>query len=297
MSTLSRATVAAAAGPLRWTFSAAAVVPLALHGTAALAACAPLALLPAGATLPALALLPALYVLALAALAGGLARTVAPRIEPGRFARTQDDAAYVARRLYGACWTTLYYCKPAYSLLLSIPAARRWVFELFGYRGRSLDFTVYPDSWIRDLPLLDFDEGVYVSNRATIGTNVVRPGGAIHVDRVSIGARSIVGHLAMIGPGARIGADVEIGVGSAIGFKVALADGVRIGGRCVVDHATRIGAGTRIGHSVHVGLRCAIGARLNLPAGLVVPDHTRLDSQESVDRLAGRRPRLDERAR
>ena len=34
----------------------------------------------------------------------------------------------------------------------------RDVFRIFGYRG-SMDFTIYPDTWIRDLPLLDFGEG------------------------------------------------------------------------------------------------------------------------------------------
>jgi hypothetical protein len=49
-------------------------------------------------------------------------------------------------------------------------------FRLFGYRG-SMKFTVYPDTWIRDLPLLMFGEGAYVSNRATLRTNIVLSNG------------------------------------------------------------------------------------------------------------------------
>jgi hypothetical protein len=36
-----------------------------------------------------------------------------------------------------------------------------------------MTFTVYPDSWIRDLPLLPFGQGEYVANPSTIGTNIV----------------------------------------------------------------------------------------------------------------------------
>jgi hypothetical protein len=45
-------------------------------------------------------------------------------------------------------------------------------FRLLGHRG-SLDFKVDPDTWIRDLPLRDLGPGAYVSNRATLGTNMV----------------------------------------------------------------------------------------------------------------------------
>lgn len=273
------------ASALRGTFLLIAVAPFALHGLALAIVGLLLASSSGGARWLLFGLAPVLYTLSVAGFAAVLARTVVNRVATGRFSRSETDSDYVARRLYGTCWATLYYCKPVYFLLLGVPCLRRSLFEAFGYRGRSMDFTIYPDSWIRDLPLLDFDEGVYISNRATIGTNVVRPGGMIHVDRVAIGARSIVGHLAMIAPGARLGADVELGVGSAVGFKTVLADGVRIGGNCTVDHATRLGERVQVGHSVHIGLRCSIGPGLRLPAGTVVPDHTSLRTQEDVERL------------
>jgi hypothetical protein len=69
--------------------------------------------------------------------------------------------------MYGLCWTSLYYCKPVYHFCLCVPWLKALVFRLFGYRG-DLNFTVYPDTWIRDLPLLDFGKGAYISNRATL---------------------------------------------------------------------------------------------------------------------------------
>ena len=62
--------------------------------------------------------------------------------------------------------------------------------RLFGYKG-SLDVTIYPDAWLRDLPLLDLSPGAYVANRATMGTNMVRPDGTILVDRITVGAGAV----------------------------------------------------------------------------------------------------------
>ena len=70
------------------------------------------------------------------------------------------------------CWTSLYYCAPAYYLCLSLRPLKALAFRLLGHRG-SLDFKVDPDTWIRDLPLRDLGPGAYVSNRATLGTNMV----------------------------------------------------------------------------------------------------------------------------
>jgi hypothetical protein len=74
------------------------------------------------------------------------------------------------------------------------------VFRLFGYRG-SMNFTIYPDTWIRDLPLLKFEDGVYVSNRATLGTNMVLSNGFLLVGEITLRAKALVGHLAMLAPG------------------------------------------------------------------------------------------------
>lgn len=56
---------------------------------------------------------------------------------------------------------------------------------------------------------------VYLSNRATIGTNMCNIDGTILVAPIRIGRGAMVGHLAMIGPGATLGKKAEIGVGVA----------------------------------------------------------------------------------
>lgn len=104
--------------------------------------------------------------------AGGLSQLHSRKVVEGRFPLDTGDPRYFHRRLYGLCWTSVYYSGPVYYMVLSLPLLRKLVFRLFGYRG-NMNFTVYPDTWIRDLPLLDIGEGAYLSNKATIGTNMI----------------------------------------------------------------------------------------------------------------------------
>lgn len=73
--------------------------------------------------------------------------------------------------------------------------------------------TVYPDTWIRNLPL-EIGECAQVPNRATLGTNMCLHDGTILVDEVRIGEGALIGHLSMIAPGAVIGDHAEVGVGT-----------------------------------------------------------------------------------
>lgn len=265
-------------------FTLIALLPLVLHAVAAVAAatCAQaLGSTPLGPL--AWAAAPAVYVLTLLALAIAAARPVVGKIRPGRFRRTPQDRDYLARRLYGAAWTSLYYCKPVLAFLLGVPLLRTAMLRGFGYRG-SARITLYPDSWTRDLALLDFGDDVYIANRATLGTNVVS-GDRIVVGGIRLGARTVIGHLAIVGGGLVTGEDVEVGPGAAVGFQTSLGDGVRIGGRAVVGHRTRIGDGTCLGLGVHVGERCRIGANLRVPDGAVIPAGSRLSTQAEVDAL------------
>ena len=53
-------------------------------------------------------------------------------VKPGTFPRDLADAAYRGRRLYGLCWTCLYYLSAAYHLVLAFPVLKWAVFRLFG---------------------------------------------------------------------------------------------------------------------------------------------------------------------
>ncbi|MCL4790451.1 MAG: hypothetical protein KJ040_00180 [Gammaproteobacteria bacterium] len=192
------------------------------------------------------------YVLAFVLIAGLLSLSHQAAIKPGRYRRDLADPIYRSRWLYSLCWTALYYCTPVYFVVLSVPPLKQLAFRLFGYRG-SLDFTVYPDTWIRDLPLLDIGAGAYISNRATLGTNMVLSDGTVIVDRVTVGARSLVGHLALLGPGTVIGAGSEIGVATVLAVRVSIGDRVVVGAVSRIDSGVSVGDGAYVGRSVYLG--------------------------------------------
>jgi len=212
---------------------------------------------------------PLLWVVSLVMVAGLLSRPHQRAIMPGTFPRSLSNPTYFHRRLYGVCWTALYYCTPAYHVCLSLRPLKALAFRLFGYRG-ALDFTVYPDTWIRDLPLLDLGSGAYVSNRATLGTNIVLANGRILVDRIVVGPRALVGHLTMLAPGVEIEEAAEIAVGCAIGVRVRVGPRAHIGGLCRVENGARIGAGANVGNCSFVASRSSVRAGQRVPPASVL---------------------------
>jgi carbonic anhydrase/acetyltransferase-like protein (isoleucine patch superfamily) len=236
------------------------------------------------AQLVAIALAPRIYVFIYVIVAGALARVTRRAIISGKYPRDLGHEVYGPRRLYGLCWTAIYYCPPIYHAVLSVPLLKHIVLRLFGYRG-SLDVTLYPDTWIRDLPLLDISEGVYPSNKATIGTNMCLTDGSIIVASIAIGRQSMVGHLVMLAPGVVLGERVEVGVGTAVGLKVRIGDGTSIGPCCVIHHGARIGQRCQVGSASHVGTKAIISDGITIPFGAVVPPRASIRTQEQANAL------------
>jgi UDP-3-O-[3-hydroxymyristoyl] glucosamine N-acyltransferase len=191
------------------------------------------------------------------------------------------NRTYFHRRLYGLCWTSVYYFTPIFFAALSFPPFKALLFRLFGYRG-DMSFTSYPDTWIRDIALLELGKGAYLSNRATIGTNIAFPDGTILVDTVKIGDGALVGHLTMLAPGVQLGRNAEVGVGVAIGLKSILGDGVKINPGCAIEHGVKIGARTKVGSMTYIGSGVNIGPDLVIPAGITIPSKTKLTCQEEI---------------
>jgi carbonic anhydrase/acetyltransferase-like protein (isoleucine patch superfamily) len=222
-----------------------------------------------------------LFILSFSLLAGLLSRPAQKGVVAGVFPRQPLHPVYFLRRIYGGCWTQLFYFRPLYSIVLFIPAYKSLILRLFGYKGKSTNFTMYPDTWIRDLPVLNFDENVYLSNRATIGSNLCLSDGNILVDKIQIGRNSLIGHMAIIGPSI-IGENTEVGVGAAMGIRVKLGNNVRVLPRAGVGHGVKIGDNTTIGQMSHIGTKVTIGPGLDIPAGANIPNGSVLLTQEDV---------------
>lgn len=204
-------------------------------------------------------------------------------ITPGRFPRDLGNRVYGPRRLYGLCWTAVYYCPPAYHAVLAIPILKRLTLRLFGYRG-ALDAVFYPDTWIRDLPLLDIGPGAYIANRATLGSNICLASGDILVNRISVGSHAMVGHLAILGLGDEIGPGAEIGVGTTLGMNVKVGADAVVGAIVGINHGATIGSRCRIDSMVYIGKKSVIADGLHISYGSVVPDRAIIRTQEDADR-------------
>ena len=79
-------------------------------------------------------------------------------IRPGRFRRDGSDPAYEGRKVYTQRLRRFVYDPAAMNTILQSPSLKALFFRTFGYTG-SLRFTIYPDAWLRDLPLLCIGEG------------------------------------------------------------------------------------------------------------------------------------------
>jgi hypothetical protein len=155
-------------------------------------------------------ILPFAFVLSFVLVAGLFGQLGRFGVIEGKFPRIPEHPVYALRRIFGGSWTQVFYFKPIYSLCLSIPVFKKLLFKLFGYKG-SMNFTVYPDSWIRDLPLLSFGSGAYLANRCTLGTNICLEDNTIIVGPITFKEHSVAGHLAVVSLGTRVGEHSMLG--------------------------------------------------------------------------------------
>jgi carbonic anhydrase/acetyltransferase-like protein (isoleucine patch superfamily) len=225
---------------------------------------------------------PVVYAAVLTTVAGVCSLPHQKFIVAGTFPRDLNDPVYFNRRLYGLCWTCLYYFKVAYYICLTVPTLKALTFRLFGYRG-SLDFTIYPDTWVRDLPLHKFGDGAYLANRATLGSNIVMTNGKIRVGGISIGRNACVGHLALVGTGVCIGSDVEIMQEAALGINVVIGNKARIGPRSAIMHGAMIGEECSLGELGYVGACSMASPGIRLGAKSVVSARKRVCNQTGAD--------------
>ncbi|MBF0555158.1 MAG: hypothetical protein HQK96_11485 [Nitrospirae bacterium] len=228
-----------------------------------------------------LVIAPISYVITFIITAGLLSLPHQSAIIKGRFPRNLDHPIYGRRYLYGLCWTAVYYFKPLYYIALTVPILKKMLFRIFGYKG-NINFTIYPDTWVRDLPLLNFGEGSYLSNRATIGTNMVLNNGFILVDGVTVEKKGLIGHLSMLGPGVYIGEHAEVGVGVAVGINVRLGNNSKVSPYCAINHGANIYDNSEVGTHSYIGGKTIIKENIVIPAASSIPSRVVINAQNDV---------------
>ncbi len=240
-------------------------------------------------TLGWLLLAPVLYAILFGTVAGVCSLPWQRGIIKGVFPRDVRFPIYAMRKLYGTCWTAVYYFKPIYTIILNVSLFKAIVFRLFGYKG-SLNITIFPDTWIRDLPLLRIEEGAYIANRATLGTNICLRDGNILVGNVTVKKKAIMGHLSILGIGATVGEGTEVGLDIAIGLHTKIGKNSTIGTTSVVSHKVKIGDNTHIGVCSFIGTGAVLGDNLNLPSYSYIPDKAEVLTQSDVEQYVRKQP-------
>ena len=227
----------------------------------------------------------AVYLLAFGPIAGALSLPFRWAVVPGRFPRDLGHPIYGPRRLYAICWTSLYYHPVVYHIVLSLPTLRWVVFRLFGYRG-AMGFTLYPDTWVRDLPLLQLGDGSYLSNRSTVSPNICLQDGTILIAPVTIGARAMIGHATLVAPGVSIGDDAMVGVGCGISLGVTVGAKSVIGNISDIDRKVVIGTGCKLGNCSRIAAGSRIGDQVRTPTFFTALPATVVNDQAAADALA-----------
>jgi carbonic anhydrase/acetyltransferase-like protein (isoleucine patch superfamily) len=216
--------------------------------------------------------------------AGVLSRFTLPAMVRGKFPRDLKHPVYGPRRLHALCWTSVYYCTPVYFAVLTFPALKAWVFTLFGYK-HSTNFTVYPDTWLRDLPVLKIEEGAYLSNRATVGTNIRMSDGTVLVDTFVAKEKALIGYMAVCAPGSSFGVNSEIGARSTIGIRVKCEEYSTLSPSVIVNHGAIIEKSAEIGNATFIGSKAIVRAGVRIPAGTSIPAGAMIANQQDLERV------------
>ncbi len=202
-------------------------------------------------------------------------------IKNGKFPRDLSDSTYGSRRLYGLCWTWVFYSGPIYFICLTFKPLKWILLRSFGYKG-SLDFTIYPDTWIRDWPILDFGQGAYVANKSSLGSNLCLSNGQILVEGIRMGEGAMLGHLGILGPGVQIGSFAELGTSVVAGIRVRVEAKAKVGSCSALNHGAVIGAGAEIGANSYIGLKAYVANGIKIPSGSNIPAGMEVTTQEQA---------------
>lgn len=189
-------------------------------------------------------------------------------IKAGKFKRDKENINYEDRLMYTRELRHYVYDQAVLNCIFSDSDLKSLFFRTFGYKG-SVDFTIYPKCWLRDLPLLNIGKGTYLADDILLGTNQVTPDQKwIVTGTIEIGDNCIFDQRCSIGYNTSIGSDSTIGFNVAIGLKNRVGKNVRIGGGSNIAH------GCTIADDVVIQEYCRIGSFCIIEEGVVLAEHT-----------------------
>lgn len=197
-------------------------------------------------------------------------------IKAGKFERDQSHKDYKDRIVYTMALRNFLYNPAVLNVIFTDPELKTTFFRTFGYKGK-VNFTIYPKCWLRDLPLLDIGENVYLGDNILLGTNLVTTDQKfLLVGKIKIGDNCIFNQGCSLACMTTIGADCIIGFEVGIGFRNTIGEKVTIGERSTIGH------GNRIGDKVTIGYLCKIGHSCIIEDGVVLDEMTEVPSNSLV---------------
>lgn len=191
-------------------------------------------------------------------------------IRAGKYLRDDNNPHYQHRLIYTQQLRNFVYNPAILNIIFTDKTLKERFFKLFGYQG-NVSFTIYPDCWIRDLPLLDIGENAYLGDGILLGTNRVSLNQKhIRVSPISIGAHTVIDQHCSIGPDSHIGHRCALGYNTKIGAKVYIGHKTHAEENISIGNCVTIGKESRIGQSTLIGNFCTI------EPGADIPPHSRI---------------------
>ena len=183
---------------------------------------------------------------------------IVSNIKAGSFKRDPDNNDYQDRLVYTRVFRKFAYNPAILNEVFSCPELKESFFRTFGYKG-DLEFTIYPNCWLRDLPMLDIGSQTYLADGILLGTNQVSTDQKVlKVGTIKIGERCVFDQDCKVGYNSIIGDDCIIGIQTSIGLKCKMGSNVKIGEATTIRHGVTIGNDVIIGGETQIGNFCII---------------------------------------
>lgn len=209
---------------------------------------------------------------------------IVSNIKVGKFERDQTIKDYKDRVDYTMELRKFLYNPAVLNVIFTDQDLKTSFFRTFGYQGK-VNFTIYPKCWLRDLPLLDIGDNVYLGDNILLGTNQVTPDQkSLLVGKITIGDNCIFNQGCSVAGKTTIGEDGIIGFEVAIGFRNSIGRRVNIGERSTVGHGNRIGENVTIGYHSKIGHFCVIEDGVELKEMTEIPSYSLVTKDGIFDR-------------
>ena len=200
-------------------------------------------------------------------------------IKAGRFPRRPEHPVYKDRLYYTQALRAYLYNPALLNIIFSDAPLKTLFFRTFGYQG-PMDFTIYPNVWLRDLPLLHFGERVYLGDGLLLGTNQVSIDQArLTVGPISIGADTVLDQQVALGYSSHIGASCHLGFRAGLGIHCVVGDNSKIEETVVIGHGVQLGQSVTVKQRAHIGNMSVVDDGLTVEASQIVPPFSHVTAE------------------